>query len=328
MGFDHDAGTYVPCSDRVDPHSSQESERRLSSSSTHCQAGPETAGSDGSCVQRDICWPAVHETPTVVVQDQGVLPEGKPTPHTPCRRVTLAIDAFLTGWGAVMSGHPARGLWSGRHLTWHINCLEMLASVSSTETLPPGPKRSPCVGAHRQHSGGLLYQPPGRSVFAPPLQSGAPDPCVVPGQTHLAESSSHSWSSQYGSRHPFEAGTEARGMDASPRGGEADMESFLARLRWTCCDSGVFQCPLWFSLTHPAPLGLDALVHTWLRLSLYTLFPDRSAPGSSGESAPGRGPSAASSPVLAGPSMVLRPDFSPRWLKWRLFSPSQWADTP
>ncbi len=26
-----------------------------------------------------------------------------------------------------MSVHPARGLWSGRHLTWHINCLEMLA---------------------------------------------------------------------------------------------------------------------------------------------------------------------------------------------------------
>ncbi len=36
----------------------------------------------------------------------------------PCRHVTLATDASLTGWGAVMSGHPARGLWSGRHLTW------------------------------------------------------------------------------------------------------------------------------------------------------------------------------------------------------------------
>ncbi len=42
--------------------------------------------------------------------------------------------------------------------------------------------------------------------------------------------------------------------------------------------------------------------------------PDRSAPGSSRESAPGRGPSIASSPVLAGPSVVLGPDFSPRRL--------------
>ncbi len=31
--------------------------------------------------------------------------------------------------------------------------------------------------------------------------------------------------------------------------------------------------PLWLSLTHPALLGLDAMVQTWLRL--YT-FPDRS----------------------------------------------------
>ncbi len=74
-------------------------------------------------------------------------------------------------------------------------------------------------------------------------------------------------------------------------------------------------CPLWFSLTHPAPLGLDAMVQTWLRLHLYGFqYPYRSAPGSSGESAPGRGPSTASSPILAGPSMVLGPDFLPRRL--------------
>ncbi len=105
--------------------------------------------------------------------------------------------------------------------------------VSGSETFSPGPERLSCVGVHRQHCGGLLYQPPGRSAFAPLVQAGAPDPCVVPGQTPLAESSAHSWASQYGSRHPVEAGAEARGMEASPRGGEAVMES-LARLRWIC----------------------------------------------------------------------------------------------
>ncbi len=50
VGFDHDAGTYVPCSDRVNPHVSQESERRPV---THCQVVSKTVGSDGSCVQRD-----------------------------------------------------------------------------------------------------------------------------------------------------------------------------------------------------------------------------------------------------------------------------------
>ncbi|KAL0195159.1 hypothetical protein M9458_008731, partial [Cirrhinus mrigala] len=44
------------------------------------------------------------------------------------------------------------------------------------------------------------------------------------------------------------------------------------------------------------------------------LSPDRSAPGSSGESTPGRGQPTTSSPVLAGPSMVLGPDISPRRL--------------
>ncbi len=42
--------------------------------------------------------------------------------------------------------------------------------------------------------------------------------------------------------------------------------------------------------------------------------PDRSAPGSSGESAPGRGQFTSRSTILAGQSMVLGPNFSPRRL--------------
>ncbi len=51
--------------------------------------------------------------------------------------------------------------------------------VSGPETLSPRPKRSPCVGAHRQHRSGLLCQPLRRSAVAPPVLAGAPDPCVV-----------------------------------------------------------------------------------------------------------------------------------------------------
>ncbi len=247
VGFDHDAGTFVPCSDRVDPRGSQESERRPV---THCQAVSEAAGSDGSCVQRDTYWPAVHETPTVVAQDQGVLPEGKPASHdhghaalpTCLRHVettlvlvsgpgagssvsphSLATDASLTGWGAVMSGHPARGLWRG-HLAWHINRLEMLAVFQALKYFLPD-LRGHHVLVRRQHSGGLLYQPPRRSEVTSPVQVGAPDPCVGPGQTPLTQSSLHTWASQCGSRHPVETGAFARGMDASHRGGETDLES-------------------------------------------------------------------------------------------------------
>ncbi len=98
MGFDRDAGMSVPCSYRVDPHDSQESERRP------------VPYSDGSCVQCDTFWPAVHETPTVVAQDQGVLPEGKPAPkfqghevmHTCLRHVDLS-SCLSAGAGSSLS---------------------------------------------------------------------------------------------------------------------------------------------------------------------------------------------------------------------------------
>ncbi len=51
---------------------------------SHCQAVSKTAGSDSSCIQHDTYWHAVHETPTVVAQDQGVLPEGKLASHDQC----------------------------------------------------------------------------------------------------------------------------------------------------------------------------------------------------------------------------------------------------
>ncbi len=37
-------------------------------------SGFRTTGSDGGCAQRGYFWPAVHEIPRVVAQDQGVLP--------------------------------------------------------------------------------------------------------------------------------------------------------------------------------------------------------------------------------------------------------------
>ncbi len=243
VGFNHDAGTFVSCSDRVDPHCSHESQRRPV---IHCQAVSKAAGSDGSCIQRDTFWPAVHETPTVVAQDQEVLPEWKPASHD---QGHVAIPTFLRhveetlvlvsrpGAGSSLSlrnasdrrvphrlgsGHewppcPGSVEWSPSHVAHQLP--GDAGRVSSTQTLSSRPKRSQCVGAHRQHSCGLLYQPPGRSASAPLIQAVAPDPCVVPGKALLAESSSYSWASQYGSRRPVEAGAEARGMDASPRGG-------------------------------------------------------------------------------------------------------------
>ncbi|KAL0153253.1 hypothetical protein M9458_051428, partial [Cirrhinus mrigala] len=60
-----------------------------------------------------------------------------PVLGAPCHRVTLVTDASLTGWGVVMDGHPAHGLWSGHHLSWHINYLEMLAMFRALKHFLP-----------------------------------------------------------------------------------------------------------------------------------------------------------------------------------------------
>ncbi len=327
VGFDHDAGTVVPCSDRVDSHHSQESQRRPV---THGQAVSKTAGSDGSCVQRDTFWPAVHETPTVVAQVQGVLPKGKPASHD---QGHVAMHACLghveetlvlvsaprnTSDGCIPDrlggGHEwppcLRSVeWSPSHVAHQLP--GDAGRVSSIKTFSSGPKKSQCASTHRQHSRGFLYQPPGRSALAPLINAGAPDPCVVPGQVSLAESSLYSWASQCRSRHSVEAGAEARGMEASLRGGEADLESFWPGTGGSVCDSSdIALSPLVLSDSSSSAgagcYGTDVAEASSVRFS-----PDRSAPGGSRESAPGWDPAVDSSPVLAGPSMVLGPGFSP-----------------
>ncbi len=137
---------------------------------------------------------------------------------------------------------------------------------------------------------------------------------MVPGQTPLTKSSLHPWASQCGSRHPVETGAVARGMDTSHRGGEADLESVWpgsgGPLRYSG-DSAM--SPLVLS-SSSSSTGAGCHVTDVAEASSVRLSPDCSASRSSGESAPRRGPAAASSSVLAGPSVVLGPDFPPRRL--------------
>ncbi len=106
------------------------------------------------------------------------------------------------------------------------------------------------------------------------------------GPKTLAESSLYSWASQYRSRHPVEAGAEARGIEASPRGGEADLESFWPGTGGSVCDSSdIALSPLLLSdsssSTGAGCYGTDVAEASSVRHS-----PDRSAPRSSRESAP------------------------------------------
>ncbi len=237
-----------------------------------------------------------------------------PVLGAPCRRVTLATDASLTGWGAVMSGHPARGLWSGHHLTWHINCLEMLAVFRALKHFLPDLRNhnvlvrtdNTAVVSYINHQGGLHSRP--LCKLAHQILVWSQDKFLslravyIPGHLNVGADIL----SRQGPR-PGEWRLHPEVVKQIWRVfGQAQVDLFATRQ--------TSHCPLWYSLTHPAPLGLDAMVQMWPRLRLYAFPPNCSAPGSSRESAPGRGPAVASSPVLAGPSMVLGPDFSPRRL--------------
>ncbi len=137
--------------------------------------------------------------------------------------ITLATDVSLTGWGGSHEWPPCpRSVeWSPSHVAHQLP--GDAGRVSSIKTFSSRPKKSQCASTHRQHSCGFLYQPPGRSALAPL-------PCVVPGQVSPAESSLYSWAFQCRSRHPVEAGAEARGM-------EADLESFWPGTGGSVCDS-------------------------------------------------------------------------------------------
>ncbi len=58
---------------------------------------------------------------------------------------------------------------------------------------PSRSKGPSCACPDRQHIGGLLYKPPGGSVVAPTLQTGALDPPLGPGEAALPEGSFYSW---------------------------------------------------------------------------------------------------------------------------------------
>ncbi|XP_053090651.1 uncharacterized protein LOC128318504 [Pangasianodon hypophthalmus] len=185
-----------------------------------------------------------------VWREPGFLSQG-PVLGAPGRRVVLAMDASLTGWGAVMSGRPARGLWSGRHLTWHINRLEMLAVFLALKHFLPDLRGrhvlvrtdNTTVVSYINCQGGLRSRP----LYRLALQ------ILVWSQGNLLSL-----------RAAYIPGHLNVGADALSRQGPEVVEVIWCMFSRAQVDLFATQetshCPLWFSLTHPAPLGLDAMV--------------------------------------------------------------------
>ncbi len=103
VGSDHDAGTYVPCSDRVNPHVSQESKRRPV---THCQAVSKLLGLM-SAVSNMIHFGLLYMIPLQWrLKTKGFSPRGKSTLHdqghaampTCLRHVEETLGFCLKAW--------------------------------------------------------------------------------------------------------------------------------------------------------------------------------------------------------------------------------------
>ncbi|KAL0161749.1 hypothetical protein M9458_045474, partial [Cirrhinus mrigala] len=224
-------------------------------------------------------------------------------PHHRVWVLQLVLHCSKEGWGVVSdlrsaSAEPRSNAsdgcvphrlgsgHDGRHLTWHINCLELLAVFQALKHFLPDLRDhrvfvrtdNTSVVSYINHQGGLRSRPLYKLAHQ----------ILVWSQGKL-----HSL------RAVYILGHLNQGADVL----EWRLHPEVVELIWRVF--GQAQVDLFATQEtshHPAPLGLDAMVQTWPRLCL------------SGESAPGRHLATASSPVLARLSMVLGPDFSPQRL--------------
>jgi hypothetical protein len=189
------------------------------------------------------------------------------------RRQMITTDASLTGWGAVFEGRPACGVWTGEALSWHINCLELRAVFLALHHFLPlleghhvivrtdnmavvshvnrqGGSRSRTLDRHARH---LLLWSQSRFLSLRAVH--------VPGVLNLA--------ADFLSRQKLRSGEWMLNRQTMALiwevFGEAEVDLFASQ------ESS--QCPLWFSLSPPAPLGIDAFAHPWPTQKLYAFPP-------------------------------------------------------
>jgi len=97
------------------------------------------------------------------------------------------------------------------------------------------------------------------------------------------------------------------GMKTPPQDSQTDLGFYAAEVDLFTSQETA-QCPLYFSLSHPALLGLDATVHMWPGLR----HSDHSASGSPGQGLSSRVLPLIDSALLADQSLVLVDNIPPQ----------------
>ncbi|KAL0161197.1 hypothetical protein M9458_044922, partial [Cirrhinus mrigala] len=198
------------------------------------------------------------------------------------RHLVVYTDASSTGWGAVCNGQAASGSWTGPRLQWHINCLELLAVLLVLRRFRPMLRHkhvlvridSTATIAYINHQGGAIHIPGELNRAADQLSRQS---------THPGEWRLHPQVVQLIWSHFGEAQID---LFASPESSH---------------------CQLFYSLSE-APLGRDALAHSWPPGPKYA-FPPVSLLAQTLQDQGGRGAGSAGCAILAHPDLVSRPHF-------------------
>ena len=218
----------------------------------------------------------VHVTPVCLKtlgpwKDISFLRAGVPLGQV-SRRILVTTDASNTGWGAVCNGQAAAGLWSGPRLHWHINCLELLTVFLALKRFRPLVQGkhvlvrtdSTATVAYINHQGGV------RSFRMSQLAR------------HLLLWCRNNVKSLRATHIPGELNwvADALSRQTSLRG-EWRLHPQTVQLIWSLFGQAQVDlfasienthCQLWYGLSE-APLGTDALAHSWPQGLLKYAFP-------------------------------------------------------
>ncbi|KAL0201658.1 hypothetical protein M9458_004845, partial [Cirrhinus mrigala] len=181
---------------------------------------------------------------------------------SPPEHLVVYTDASSTGWGAVCNGQAASGSWTGPRLQWHINCLELLAVLLALRRFRPMLRHkhvlvrtdSTATVAYINHQGGLRSRRMSQLARHLLLWSQkwlkSLRAVHIPGELNRA-ADQLSWQST----HPGEWRLHPQVVQLIwSHFGEAQIDLFASP------ESS--HCQLFYSLSE-APLGRDALAHSW-----------------------------------------------------------------
>ncbi len=189
------------------------------------------------------------------------------------RSVLSSQDAndrrFPHGLGCGLGWPSSPGIWRGHLLEWHINCLEMMALFRALKYFLQQLRGYHVLVRVDNTAVSLLHKSPGRTAFAPPEQASAAGSASGTGQVPVPQGDLHPRAYECGSRLAVQTSCDTWEWKLHPEVVSQIWERFYEAEVDLFASQETAQCPLYFSLTPPAPLGLDAMANMWPRRGLY-----------------------------------------------------------